>query len=74
MILLGDETLRKLEQGIKDSVILDIEDRYNKSNTKIFNIQFTSESDFIGWLKRRMEIYPDENTITLLQRYESSKL
>lgn len=74
MILLGDETLRKLEQGIKDCVILDIEDRYNKSNTKIFNIQFTCESDFIGWVKRRMEIYPDENTITLLHRYESSKL
>lgn len=74
MILLSDETLKKLELGIKDNVILGIEDRYNKSNTKIFNIQFTSESDLIGWIKRRMEIYPDENTITLLQKYESSKI
>ena len=73
MILLSDETLRKLEQGIKDDVIIDIENRYNKSNTKIFNVQFTSESDFIGWVKRRMEIYPDDSTITLLQKYESSK-
>jgi predicted secreted protein len=38
MILLSNETLRKLEQGIKDNVILDIEERYNKSNTKIFNV------------------------------------
>lgn len=73
MILLSDETLRKLEQGIKDNVILEIEDRYNKSNTKIFNIQFTSESDFIGWVKRRMELYPDDCTISLLHKYESSK-
>ncbi len=72
MILLSDETLRKLEQGVKDDVIIDIENRYNKSNTKIFNVQFTSESDFIGWVKRRMEIYPDDSTITLLQKYESS--
>ena len=73
MILLSDETLRKLEQGIKDNVILEIEDRYNKSNTKIFNIQFTSESDFIGWVKRKMELYPDDCTISLLHKYESSK-
>ena len=74
MILLSDETLRKLEHGTKDNVILEIEDRYNKSNTKIFNIQFTSESDFIGWVKRRMELYPDDSTIALLHKYESCKL
>ena len=73
MILLSDETLKKLEQGIKDNVILNIEDRYNKSNTKIFNIQFTSESDFIEWVKHRMERYPDDSTIALLRKYESSK-
>lgn len=73
MIMLGNETLRKLEQGIKDNVILDIEKRYNKSNAKIFNVQFTSESDFINWVKQRMTIYPDESTIALLQKYEKSK-
>lgn len=73
MILLSDETLKKLEKGIKDDIIIDIENRYNKSNTKIFNVQFTSESDFIGWVKRRMVIYPDDSTITLLQKYEFSK-
>ena len=73
MILLSDETLRKLKQGEKDSVILEIENRYNKSNTKIFNIQFTSESDFINWVKHRMDIFPDDSTIALLNQYEFSK-
>jgi hypothetical protein len=47
-----------------------IESQYNKSSTKMFNIQFTSESDFINWVKARMEKYPDESTITLLEKYE----
>ena len=71
MILLSNETLRKLELGIKDNVIRDIEERYNKSNTKIFNVQFTSESDFIKWVKRRMTIFPDNSTIDYLNKYES---
>lgn len=73
MILLSDETLHKLEQGIKDEIILGIENRYNKSNAKIFNVQFTSESDFINWVKQRMTIFPDNSTIKLLKLYESSK-
>ncbi len=73
LIMLSDETLHKLEQGIRDEVILGIENRYNKSNTKIFNVQFTSESDFINWVKKRQELYPDESTINLLQRYQSNK-
>ena len=47
VIMLGGETLRLLEQGIKDDVIKQIEMQYNKSSTKMFNIQFTSEPDFI---------------------------
>ena len=70
MILLSNETLKKLEQGEKDNVILEIENRYNKSNTKIFNIQFTSESDFINWIKHRMDVFPDASTIALLNKYE----
>lgn len=73
MIMLSDETLRKLEQGVKDEIILDIEKRYNKSNTKIFNILFTSESDFVNWVKRRLEISPDKSTMELLHLYESEK-
>lgn len=73
IILLSDETLMKLKQGIKDEVILDIEERYNKSNTKIFNIQFTSEADLIDWVKQRMKKYPDQSTISLLNIYEQNK-
>ena len=74
LIMLSDETLHKLEQGIKDDVILDIENRYNKSNTKIFNVQFTSESDFINWVKRRLEVFPDKSTNDLLKSYESKNV
>lgn len=70
VVMLGDSTLKKLEQGIKDEVILGIENSYNKSNTKIFNIQFTSERDFVTWVKTRMEKYPDESTMALLEKYE----
>lgn len=73
MILLSDETLSKLERGVKDETIIDIEERYNNSNTKIFNVQFTSESDFINWVKTRMNVFPDESTIALLNLYELSK-
>lgn len=73
MVLLSDDTLRKLGNGIKDEVILGIENRYNKSNTKVFNVQFTSESDFINWVKRRMELSPDESTLALLKDYEEGR-
>lgn len=73
IVLISKETLRLLEQGFKDEVILEIENRYNKSNTKIFNIQFTCESDLITWAKHRMEIYPDYSTISLLNTYENSR-
>lgn len=70
VVMLSEDTLRLLEQGIKDDVITKIEKTYNESSTKMFNIQFTSESDFIAWVKRRMKEYPDESTIALLNKYE----
>lgn len=69
VIMLSEETLRLLEQGSKDEVIIEIEKHYNDSSTKIFNIQFTSEPDFINWVKKRMEKYPDESTIALIEKY-----
>lgn len=72
-IMLSDSTLENLKRGIKDEVIIGIENKYNKSNSKIFNIQFTCESDFINWVKKRMSIFPDEVTIALLEKYENSK-
>lgn len=73
VIMLSDSTLAKLKQGNKDDVILDIEKKYNKSNSRIFNVQFTSEKDFINWVKVRMEIYPDESTMALLDKYQTEK-
>jgi hypothetical protein len=72
IIMLGDSTLENLKRGIKDEIIIEIENKYNKSNSKIFNIQFTCESDFINWVERRMGIYPDESTIALLEKYQKS--
>ena len=70
VIMLSEETLHLLEQGIKDDVITQIEKQYNQSSTKMFNIQFTSELDFITWVKNRLEKFPDENTKKLLEKYE----
>lgn len=73
VVMLSEETLRLLEQGIKDEVITTIEKQYNESSTKFFNIQFTSEPDFINWVKQRITVFPDKSTIALLQEYESNK-
>ena len=71
VIMLSEETLRQLEQGIKDDVITQIENKYNQSSSKMFNIQFTCEPDFITWVKKRLEKFPDESTMKLLEMYES---
>jgi len=73
VIMLGEKTLSLLKQGVKDEVILKIEKQYNESSSRIFNIQFTSEPDFIEWVKKRMERFPDESTLSLLNRYLSGK-
>ena len=72
VIMLGEDTLNKLKQGIKDDVITQIEIQYNNNSAKMFNIQFTSEPDFISWVKKRMEKYPDESTLSLLAQYAKS--
>ncbi len=71
IIMLSGETLRLLEQGLKDDVIKQIEAQYNQSSTKMFNIQFTSEPEFILWVKKRMEKFPDESTMELLRKYDN---
>lgn len=73
IVMLGISTLQKLEQGIKDDVIIKIENQYNNSNAKIFNVQFTCESDFIKWVEYLMERYPDESTINYLNIYKGNK-
>lgn len=70
VVMLSKETLRLMEQGIKDDVITTIEKQYNESSAKFFNIQFTSEPDFIAWVKKRMKKFPDVSTMALLEKYE----
>ena len=71
VIMLSEETMRLLEQGVTDEVIADIENHYNDSSAKFFNIQFTSEPDFISWVKKRIAKFPDESTMELLKKYDS---
>ena len=71
VIMLSSESLRLLELGIKDDVITNIEKQYNDSSAMVFNIQFTSEPDFIAWVKKRLEKFPDESTTALLEKYEA---
>lgn len=71
VVMLSDDTLRLLGKGVKDDVITKIEKIYNESSAKLFNIQFTSETDFICWVKKRLEKFPDESTIALLNIYKS---
>lgn len=66
IVMLGDETLDKLQSGIKDDVILYIEKKYNESDATIFNIQFTSQSEFLSWLTARQQQYADSSTKQLL--------
>lgn len=73
IIMLSEETLQQLEKGCKDEIIIDIEKHYNDSSSKSFNIQFTSESDFISWVKKRMKKFPDDSTMKLLNEYKSNK-
>ena len=73
VVMLSEETLRLLEQGIKDDVITNIEKQYNENSTKFFNIQFTSEPDFICWVKKRLEKYHDESTKALVDKYTLSR-
>ena len=69
VVMLNEKTLRLLEQGIKDEVITQIEKQYNEGSSKMFNIQFTSERDFLCWAKKRLEKYPDESTMALLDKF-----
>lgn len=73
IILLSAETFHLLEQGIKDEVIEQIEKQYNESPSPVFNIQFTNEIDFIAWVNKRIEMFPDESTIQLLNIYQQQQ-
>lgn len=68
MILLGDSTIENLKNGVKDATILKIEKEYNCGNSKIFNIQFASESAFMQWVSARLTKCPDIVTQALVDK------
>lgn len=70
IVMLSADTFHLLEQGIKDDVIKQIEKQYNESTSPVFNIQFTNEIEFIAWVNKRVEKFPDESTLQLLNIYK----
>lgn len=69
VVLLPDESLRHLQEGISDKVLNHIENAYNNSSALQFNVQFTSESEFINWAKDRVAKIGDNVTKKLLDNY-----
>ena len=72
VIMLPDITLKRLEQGVRDDVMHEIERLYKKSPIKFLKIRYTCVSDYIAWVKRRLEKAPDPGSISLLDLYEKS--
>lgn len=68
VVMLSDSTLAKLKQGIKDDTILTIEEAYNRGSSDEFNVQFTCESDFMKWIKVRLDKFPDKSSAALLDK------
>lgn len=68
IVLLGNQTIDKWRNGIKDDVILGLEDMYNNGPSKTFNIQFSCELDLMKWVAYRLERCPDPSTIKLVNR------
>ena len=70
IVMLSASTFNLLKQGVKDEVINQIEKQYNEGSSPMFNIQFTNETEFIAWVNNRIEKFPDESTIQLLNIYK----
>lgn len=71
IILLGDETLQRLRDGLKDDIIKYVENTYNRSDSKLFNIQFLSHADFLNWVKARLKRFPDTSSQMLLNKVKN---
>jgi DNA polymerase-3 subunit epsilon len=71
IILLGDETIANLRNGITDDVIELIEKKYNESKSISFKFVFLSEFEFISYYKYRVEgRYKEDDIIcSVFERY-----
>ncbi|MBQ0047645.1 MAG: 3'-5' exoribonuclease [Prevotellaceae bacterium] len=82
IILLGDSTFEKMINGETDETLLQIEKEYNNSQSPAFNIQFTSETELLCWVNRRLKMIENkygkgflenDNTAQLYNKYIESR-
>lgn len=66
VIMLGNETFQNWKNGIKDDTILSIEENYNNSDSKFFNVCFTTIDEFLTWVTKRAEKFNDATTLDLI--------
>ena len=71
-IMLDKLTIEQLRNGVKDDLILLIEDTYNKSKSEKFNYKFIREAEFMDFAKDRSERVHDNITLDLINKYESN--
>ena len=69
IVMLSQDTINKLKEGVKDDVIVDLENQHNNIGLEIFNIQFTSINDFTKWVKARLQQFPDSASQRLLDEF-----
>lgn len=67
--VLSSSTLKSLENGVKDDTIKYIQDYYNSNKSIVFNFKFISEDEFMRYCKQRCDIYKDDITLALYNKY-----
>ena len=70
--ILSMSTIANLRKGIKNEVIIEIQNYYNENKSNIFNYEFISEYEILEYCKRRCEVCGDKVTMRLYNEYVSS--
>lgn len=70
--VLSNQTISKLENGIKDETILYIQDFYNNNKSVKFDFKFISEQEILDFCKSRCEKCGDKCTMDLYNAYLNS--
>ena len=68
LIMVSDETVINMKNRVKDEVISYMEKEYEHSSSKSFDMQFTCYSDFLAWVRTRLEKCPDPSSQKLYDR------
>lgn len=69
--ILSMSTIANLRKGIKNEVIIEIQNYYNENKSNIFNYEFISEYEILEYCKRRCEACGDKVTMRLYNEYVS---